>query len=182
MLGDGTGWNYFYYVPLYFKELCFRGRELGACWYCVRPQRSWKSTWQARAQTEVNGVLALLKLKPGFQFWCQRGSLSSPSSSYAARTGCVLSLSRAYHKYSNADLVTRKLNYRNTLSAEPRARLLSAARRRERGSTCAQPRQPAATRCTALPSSHCLPPKRQIDFKLALSGFKALNNAGSGDD
>lgn len=49
------------------------------------------------------------------------------TSSYAARTGCALSLSHAYHKYSNAELVTRKLNYCNTLLAELRARLLSAA-------------------------------------------------------
>lgn len=131
MLGDGTSRNYFYYVPLHFEELCFRGHELGACWSCVRPQRSWESTRQVQARTEVNGVLPLPKLKPGFQFWCQRGSSPPPPppprSSYAARTGCALSLSHAYHKYSNADLVTRKLNYCNTLLAELRARLLSAA-------------------------------------------------------
>jgi len=93
----------------------------------------------------------------------------------------VLSLSHAYHKYSNTDLATRKLNYCNTVLAELRARLLSAARS-ERSSTCAQPCEPAGTHYTTLHSSHCLPLKWQIDFKLALLDFKALNNTGSGYD
>lgn len=127
MLGDGTSWNYFYYVPLHFEELCFRGHELGACWSCVRPQHSWKSTRQAQARTEVNGVLPLLSWSQVSNSGVKEALPPTTTSSYAARTGCALSLSHAYHKYSNADLVTRKLNYCNTLLAELRARLLSAA-------------------------------------------------------
>lgn len=180
MLGDGTSWNYFYYVALHFEELCFRGHGLGVCCHSVRTQCSIKSTWQAQAQAEVNGVLPLLKMKPGFQPWCQRGSFP-PSSSSATGTGCMLSLSHACHKYSSTNLVTSKLNYCNTLLAELRARLLSTACS-EHGSTCAQPCEPAGTHHTTLHSPRCQPPKCQVDFKLALLDFKALNNKGSGYD
>lgn len=97
-------------------------------------------------------------------------------------TGCALSLSQAYHKYSSADLVTSKLNYCNTLLVQLRARLLSTACS-EHSSTCAQPCEPAgALYTTTLHSPHCQPPKWQVDFKLALLDFKDLSNKGSGYD
>lgn len=157
-----------------------RGHGLGVCWYCVRTLCSMKSTRQTQAQAEVNRVLPLLKLKPGSQPWCQRGSFP-PSSSSATGTGCVLSLSQAYHKYSSTDLVTSKLNYCNTLSVELRAGLLGTARS-EHGSTCAQPCEPAGTHYTTLHSPCCQPPKWQVDFKLALLDFKALSIKGSSYD
>lgn len=110
-----------------------------------------------------------------------REVLFPPSSSSATGTGCMLSLSHACHKYSSTNLVTSKLNYCNTLLAELRARLLSTACS-EHGSTCAQPCEPAGTHHTTLHSPRCQPPKCQVDFKLALLDFKALNNKGSGYD
>lgn len=55
----------------------------------------------------------------------------------------MLSLSHAYYICSKADLVTRKLNYCNTILAELRAMLLSAACHSEHSSTCALPCEPA---------------------------------------
>lgn len=52
----------------------------------------------------------------------------------------------------------------------------------ECSSTCAQPCELAGTHYTTLHSSHCLPLRWQIDFKLALLDFKSLNNTGSGYD
>lgn len=88
MLGDGTSRNYFYYVALHFEELCSRGHGLGVSLYCVRTLCSMKSTWQTQAQAEVNGVLPLLELKPGFQPWCQRGSFPPPPALLQAPAAC----------------------------------------------------------------------------------------------
>jgi len=50
----------------------------------------------------------------------------------------------------------------------------------EHSSTCAQPCEPAGAHYTTLHTLYCLHPKQQIDFKLALSDLKALNNTGPG--